>query len=254
MDYEKIRDRITSETDLIYLDDFRIAGEITQQKAIEMFNNGDNLNDIVAFCKKEVQRKLANKLKKEAELSKRFQTRTFENFICENSTQKQAFEKAKNYVANFEEHLKTGTGLIIAGHGSIGTGKTHLACAIANDLLNNGYPVKVINITRMIASIKEDFNIQAYLDVPVLLIDDLGKETGTQWVTETLYAIINERYEAMKPTLITTEDGIEELENNYKVAVNGVVKNRGKAIISRLIQDFIYIPLTGEDYRQRRVA
>lgn len=254
MDYEKLRSQIKGELDLIYLDDFRMANKITQEKAIEMYNNGTNLNDIVSFCKQEQHRVLANKLKKEAEMSKRFQTRTFENFICETSTQKLAFEKAKKYVEDFNEHLQTGTGLIIAGHGDIGTGKTHLACAIANSLLDQGYPIKVINITRMIASIKEDFNIAPYIDVPALLIDDLGKETGTQWVAETLYSIINERYEAMKPTLITTEDGIEELKNNYKITVNGKEKNRGKAITSRLIQDFIYIPLTGDDYRQRRAA
>lgn len=254
MDYEKIRDQIKGEFDLVYLDDFRIASSETQQKAVEMFNNGDNLNDIVKFCQQEKQRELANRLKKEAEMSKRFQTRTFKNFVCETATQQAAFEKAKSYVDNFEEHLQTGTGLIIAGHGDVGTGKTHLACAIANELLDRGYPIKVINITRMIASIKEDFNIKPYVDVPALLIDDLGKETGTQWVAETLYAIINERYEAMKPTLITTEDGIEELKNNYKITVNGKEKNRGKAITSRLIQDFIYIPLTGDDYRQRRAA
>ena len=254
MDYEKLREQIKSEMDLIYLDDFRISNEETQQKAIIMYQNGDNLNDIVNFCKQEHQKILANILKREAEMSKRFQTRTFENFICETPIQKSAYEKAKKYVENFEEHLQTGTGLIIAGHGEVGTGKTHLACAIANDLLDKGYPIKVINITRMIASIKEDFKIKPYIDVPALLIDDLGKETGTQWVVETLYTIINERYEAMKPTLITTEDGIEELKNNYKICVNGKEKNRGKAIISRLIQDFIYIPLTGEDYRQRRAA
>lgn len=254
MDYETMRGQINGELDLIYLDDFRKANADTQKKATEMFNNGANLNDIVKFCKQEQQRAYAERLKKEAEMSKRFQTRTFENFICETPTQKAAFEKAKKYVEDFEDHLQTGTGLIIAGHGDVGTGKTHLACAIANDLLEKGYPIKVINITRMIASIKEDFKIKPYIDVPALLIDDLGKETGTQWVTETLYTIINERYEAMKPTLITTEDGIEELKNNYKVTVNGKEKNRGRAITSRLIQDFIYIPLTGEDYRQRRAA
>ena len=254
MDYEQLRPQFQSEYDLAYIDDFRTASEEVQNKAIEKYLKGENLNIIADFCKQEQQRALAEELKKEAEISKRFQTRTFENFICENPIQKNAFEKAKKYVADFKEHLQTGTGLIIAGQGSVGTGKTHLACAIANDLLNQGYPIKVINITRMIAAIKEDFKIKPYIDVPALLIDDLGKETGTQWVVETLYTIINERYEAMKPTLITTEDGIEDLKNNYEILINGKKKNRGKAITSRLIQDFIYIPLTGEDFRQRRAA
>lgn len=69
-----------------------------------------------------------------------------------------------------------------------------------------------------------------------------------------LYLIFNERYEAMKPTIITTENGLEQIKNNYVTTVNGRVIDRGKSIVSRLTEDFIYISLTGEDYRQRRVA
>lgn len=253
MNYEKYREHIKSDFDLLCIDEIRIASDEVQQKAIRMLNKGENLNNIVDFCKKEQSRKYADILKKEANLSKRFQTRTFENFVIENNIQRTAYSKAKDFSDNVENYMKNGTGLVIAGHGSVGTGKTHLACAIANDLLDRGYPVKVINVTKMIYAIKEDFKINAYIDPPILLIDDLGKETGTQWVTETLYAIINERYEAMKPTMITTEEGLDDIKNNYKVVVNGKEKNRGKAIASRLIEDFIYIPLTGEDYRQRRV-
>lgn len=255
MDYEQYRGQLKSEWDLAVIsDDFRMADDTTQQKAIKMYDEGENLNKIVEFCKNEKTRQFAESLKKEAELSKRFSTRTFDNFIVENETQKNALKKAQDYTKNIDEYLKTGTGLIIAGHGDVGTGKTHLACAIANDLLNKGYPVKVINITRMIAAIKEDFNVKPYIDVPILLIDDLGKENGTSWVAETLYAIFNERYEAMKPTIITTENGLNEIKNNYKKAVCGTVYDMGAAIASRLTQDFVYIALTGEDYRQRRAA
>lgn len=254
MDYEIMREKIKSDWDLCYIDEIRMSDEETFNKARELFNNGENLNKIADFCKKESNRKLAIALKKEACLSKRFQTRTFENFIIENPTQKTALEKARQYTNNIDEYLESGTGLLIAGMGCVGTGKTHLACAAANNLLDRGYPVKVINSTRMIATIKEDFNIKPYIHVPILLIDDLGKEIGTAWVAETLYTILNERYEAMKPTIITTENGLEDLRDNYKIILNGKEVNRGNAIFSRLIEDFIYIQLTGEDFRQRRAA
>lgn len=245
---------IESENDLIYIDAFRMSDYTVQSQAIEMYRDGKNLETIVDFCKKQQMFKIAEKLKKEANLSKRFATRTFENFNTENEIQKYAYDKAKNYVDNIDEVIKNGTGLIFAGNGCVGTGKTHLACAIANELLDKGYPVKVINVTKMIYQIKEDFNVDEYLKVPILLIDDLGKETGTQWVCETLYLIFNERYESMKPTIITTENGLEEIKQNYKTVVNGQELDRGKSIISRLTEDFIYVSLTGEDYRQRRVA
>ena len=255
IDYEEIyRKSIKSEYDLCYIDEFRTASNITQQKAIKMFLEGSNLNDIVKFCEKERLKVIAEKLKKEANLSKRFSMRTFENFNVENETQKYAYERTKSYVENIDEHLESGTGLIFVGNGCVGTGKTHLACAAANALLNEGYPVKVINVAKMIYQIKENFKVDEYLKIPILLIDDLGKETGTQWVCETLYMIFNERYESMKPTIITTENGLDEIKRNYITTVNGVTIDRGKSIISRLTEDFIYIPLTGEDYRQRRAA
>ena len=58
----------------------------------------------------------------------------------------------------------------------------------------------------------------------------------------------------MKPTIITTENGLDEIKRNYVTTVNGTTIDRGKSIISRLTEDFIYIPLTGDDFRQRRVA
>ena len=180
--------------------------------------------------------------------------RTFENFKVENKVQEYAFNRAKEYVKNIDKNIENGTGIIFVGSGCVGTGKTHLACAIANELLNNGYPVKVINVAKMIYQIKEDFKVDQYLNIPILLIDDLGKETGTQWVCEMLYLIFNERYESMKPTIITTENGLEEIRRNYVTVVNGQTIDRGKSITSRLTEDFIYIPLTGDDYRQRRAS
>ena len=57
-------------------------------------------------------------------------------------------------------------------------------------------------------------------------------------------AIVNARYERMKPTIITTENDIDTLEKNYN--------NKGRAVISRLTQDFFLIKLNGEDYRKKR--
>ncbi|MCD7740347.1 MAG: ATP-binding protein [Candidatus Gastranaerophilales bacterium] len=246
--------KITRDTDLIYLDSFRVADNMIQLKAIEMFNNGHTVQQIEEFCKKSALKKNAEELKKEANLSKRFATRTFESFKIDNETQKYAYKRAKEYCENIDKNLENGTGLIFAGNGCVGTGKTHLACAIANYLLEKGYPVKVINVTKMIYQIKENFKVDEYINVPILLIDDIGKETGTQWVCETLYFIFNERYEGMKSTILTTENGIEEIRKNYITQINGKTIDRGKSMVSRLTEDFIYIPLTGEDYRQRRMT
>lgn len=253
-DYEKLRPKIKNCEDLFLIDHYRLADAETQEIAKQMYDKGDNLNNIIDICKKNKFSIIAKKLKREANLSKRFMTRTFDNFIISNEKQKYAYDRAKEYAKNIDEHLSNGTGLIFVGNGCVGTGKTHLACAIANDLLDRNYPVKVINVTKMIYQMKEDFKVDQFVNVPILLIDDLGKETGTQWVCEMLYMIFNERYESMKPTIITTENGIEDIRNNYVVKDGDKLIDRGKSIVSRLTEDFIYIPLMGNDYRQRRAS
>ena len=77
-----------------------------------------------------------------------------------------------------------------------------------------------------------------------LTIDDLGKERGTEWVCEQIYAILNARYLAEKPTIITTENSIEDLKNNYS--------ENGKAILSRLKENFISVAMIGQDYRTNK--
>lgn len=255
MDYESLRKNwIKSEEDLFLIDHYRAVDRPTQDKAKDMYIQGVNLNDIVDFCKKRKMTSLAKSLKDEANLSKRFKTRTFDNFTVNSKEQEYAYKRAKEYANNIDENLKNGTGLIFVGNGCVGTGKTHLACAIANNLLDRNYPVKVINVTKMIYQMKEDFKVDQYVKVPILLIDDLGKETGTQWVCEMLYMIFNERYENMKPTIITTENGLDDIRKNYIVKDGDQIIDKGKSIVSRLTEDFIYIPLTGEDYRQRRAS
>lgn len=254
MDYEVYRKQIIIPEDITRLDEVNYLDEIHRKKAIEMYKNGENLNNIIKFSLHQKRKEVAEWLKKEANLNKRFKSRTFDNFIIENDIQKSAFQKCVDYSKNIETYLERGTGLFIAGNGCVGTGKTHIACAVANDLLDNGYPVKVINVAKMIYQIKEDFNVKPYLDALILFIDDLGKETGTQWVCEMLYFIFNERYEKMKPIIITTENGLDEIRENYKIIVNGREIDRGKSIVSRLVEDFIYISLTGEDFRKRRKA
>lgn len=215
-----------------------------RNEADELFEKTNDLKAVDAFCKAVIKKPLLDRLLKQSKINKRFQLCTFDTYKTDNTLQKTAKDKALEYVENIEELLKTGTNLFLVGAGCVGTGKTHLACAIAHEVIAKNIPAKFINVTSMIAEIKENFDTSEFASVDLLIIDDLGKEKGTNWVCETIYSIINQRYEAMKPTVITTEGNIASLKENYG--------EKGKAIISRLTQDFILIKLNGEDYRQKR--
>jgi len=213
-------------------------------EAEKIYEETEDIKKVDDFCKKILLKRRAKILLEKSRIDKRFYLRTFENFNTYDSITKNAKEKALEYVENIEHYLEKGTNLIIEGAGKVGTGKTHLACAVAQAVMQKGIPAKFINVVSMIAEIKEDFDISKFAEVELLIIDDLGKEKSTDWVCETVYGIINKRYEQMKPTIITTEKPMASMTSHYN--------DKGKAILSRISEDFILIRLNGEDYRQRR--
>ena len=197
------------------------------------------------FCKKILLKIKADKLLNSCNIGERFKQRTFETFKTYDKKTEIAKNNALAYVAEIDEKLKNCVNLFIIGNGRVGTGKTHLACAIAQSLMKDkGIPCKFINSANLIIELKDSFDIKPFVDVEVLIIDDLGKEKGTEWVCEQFYAILNNRYENMRPTIITFEKGLNSLETNYG--------DKSKAIISRLTENFNLIVLDGEDFRMRR--
>lgn len=189
-------------------------------------------------------------------IKKRFANRTFDNFLRDTPERKQCYEAAKKYADNFDIAYKNGDGLYILG--SNGTGKTHLAAAIALQLLSNEVPVIFKTSVDLFADIKKAFDSEetneyeitkAYKTVDLLIIDDLGKERCTEWSMTTLYDIINDRYEDMKPTVITTNYNVNEIAE--ALTPHGGDRTKIDAIISRLKETSTVILMRWEDWRSR---
>lgn len=189
---------------------------------------------------------------KQSKLGERFKTRTFETFKI-NDSNKKPYRAALKYAENFEEYKKQGIGVMF--NGGFGTGKTHLAAAIALYLLNKGIPVIFGTLINLLGKIKEtysDYNeseekiIDTYCMVDLLVIDDLGKEKPTEWVLEKLYNIVNTRYENNKPIIITTNYNYDELVK--RLTVNGN-DSTASALASRLNEICRGVLIEGQDYR-----
>ena len=190
---------------------------------------------------------VSTKLLKKSNINKRFINKNFSNYKTFDNITIKAKQIAIDYAENIYAHFAFGTNLVIEGLGKVGTGKTHLACSIAHSAIEQGVPTKFINVVSMISELKERINIpqfiKSYADIDLLIIDDLGKEKNSEFVSRTVYQIINIRYEKEIPTIITTEGAMSTMTSHYK--------EKGNAIQSRIAENYILITLNGEDYRRK---
>ncbi len=203
--------------------------------------------------RKAMQEKIS-RLLGQSGIKKRFQQRTFPNFRCDTAGRKKNYSIAKEYADNFAYHRARGDGLYIEG--TNGTGKTHLAAAIALQLINEGIPVICKTSSDLLLDIKKAFDneyvkehevLDIYKKVDLLIIDDLGKEQCSDWSMSTLYSILNDRYEDMKPTIVTTNYNADGLAN--ALTPKGFDNTKIVAIISRLRETSTVMTMAWEDIR-----
>ena len=81
------------------------------------------------------------------------------------------------------------------------------------------------------------------------MIDDLGKERATEWSVPILYRIINDRYENMLPTVITTNYNTDDLIDKLNASNDN---EKAEAIISRFKGSASCVTMAWEDYRRMR--
>lgn len=187
-------------------------------------------------------------------IKKRFRNRTFDNFLTDTPERLRCYKIAKRYAETFPERYNKGDGLYIEG--TNGTGKTHLAAAIALQLISEGIPVICKTSTDMLADIKKAYDskeiaeskvLDVYKATDLLIIDDLGKEQCSDWSMTTLYAILNDRYEDMKPTIVTTNYSADDLVK--ALTPRGYDDSKIVAIISRLKETSTVLTMAWADYR-----
>lgn len=205
--------------------------------------------------RREMQRKIDRLLGKSG-IKKRFQQRTFPNFRTDTPGRRRSYQIAKEYADNFAYHRARGDGLYIEG--TNGTGKTHLAAAIALQLIGEGIPVICKTSSDLLMDIKKAFDrpevresevLDVYKKVELLIIDDLGKEQCSDWSMSTLYSILNDRYEDMRPTIVTTNYNAESLIG--ALTPKGFDNTKIMAIISRLRETSTVMTMAWEDARGR---
>ena len=192
-------------------------------------------------------RKLANEAQKNREASNlgaRFLNRTFANF--DRRRDENAYQQCSAYANREDLYTSDRNGLLILG--GVGTGKTHLAAAIANCLVDRGIPAEFGTYIDYLEAIRMEYDhtgereeLTKLRTTTMLVIDDLGKEKRTEWSQQTLFSIINYRYEHRLPIVITSN-----------LTPNEIRAHVGEAIQSRLFEMCSAVIMNGSDYRMEK--
>ncbi len=181
-------------------------------------------------------------------LSKRLKSYTFSNFKPYVSPEAaRAVERVEEYLGSWEENKEEGKGLYLCG--GVGTGKTHLAVAVLNEVVRKKrVPSLFVTVPELLDNLREAYNkpgrdldewMDAVQNADFLVLDDLGSERVTEWVRERIFVIVNHRYREQLPTVFTSNVGPKDLAEQL-----------GERTASRIIAMCEWIALEGDDYRE----
>jgi DNA replication protein DnaC len=197
----------------------------------------------------------------EARIPRRYQDCSLDNFEVHDDSHKDALKISRKFVSNYPRQE---IGLLFIG--PCGVGKTHLAVAIIRELIaKKSAACCFYDFRELIRDIQSSFTPDSSLseaeilapvfEAGVLVLDELGAKRPTAWVEETVFYIINQRYNQKKPTIFTSnyldsdedEDGRDEM---YKKKDDSLLTRIGYRLRSRLYEMCKVVNMKGKDYRK----
>lgn len=147
---------------------------------------------------------------------------TFDNFLPDGAGLPEAIRRVLRDAYEISVHFAQNPEGWLVLLGSFGTGKTHLAAAIANYNITLGRPAMFVVVPDLLDHLRAaygpssesglDERLEAIRSTPLLILDDLGAHNSTPWAQEKLFQILNHRYNGRLPTVITANQRLEELD------------------------------------------
>ena len=191
----------------------------------------------------------------ESAIPLRFIGRTLENFTAETPEQKRALTIASDFVQNFNKKSNRGDSLILLG--APGTGKSHIAAAILQALLPEqcglyttcSGVIRAVRATWRPNAEKTESQVLGLLaDVPLLVIDEIGVQYGTDSEQNILFDLLDRRYRDMMPTILLANLKLKREEKDKQPGLREVL---GERIYDRLTETARIVTFEGQSYRAR---
>ena len=168
-------------------------------------------------------------------------------FALDDREDEKASDFCRKYVEEWKWAQETNAGLML--YGDVGGGKTFLAACIANALVDKGVPVMMTTIPRLVAAMQENYGdkraevLRKISTAPLLVLDDVGTERGTSTGMELAYEIINTRYKAQKPLIVTTNLTMQEIRDTQDIG--------HRRLYDRIVEMCAPLKVSGAGRRQK---
>lgn len=186
-------------------------------------------------------------LREQSLMDERLSSATFD--VCQTTPHNErAVKICRKYADRFDEMFKRNQGLLM--YGAVGTGKSFLSACIANQLLKSGVPVVMTSFVKLIGKFRsfteDDATIDLLNTAKLLIIDDLGAERSTDYSLEKVYDVIDSRYRAKMPMILTTNVPFSEMKQTPDV--------RYQRIYDRVFENCYPIQFTGPSWRRKEAS
>lgn len=155
-----------------------------------------------------------------AGITPRFADATFDSYVAESDQQRKALAKCRGYAEQFPSHFRAGRSLLLTGN--VGCGKTHLASAIVRTVVADRCEALIIPASDIISIARAsmvpgsgytDRDVVLHLGgLDLLVIDEVGCQKGSDYELGLLHAIIDRRYQAVRPTVLISNLGVDGLK------------------------------------------
>ena len=197
------------------------------------------------FEEKERQRTI-DRYRRECFPNKEFEEYTFAN---DDASDEKISNAMKKYVENWKQMKAENCGLLL--YGDIGTGKSYYAACIANALIDQKIPVLMTSFARIANTLQGMHEgRQEYIDslnhYSLLILDDLGAERSSDYMLEQVFSVVDARWQAGLPMIVTTNVPVEEMRNPKDL--------RYKRVYDRIISVCHPVRMVGKSRRKDGVA
>lgn len=165
---------------------------------------------------------LAERILKRCGIPEKHAGATVREYDPQTEEQRAAKLQIIEWARTFGQKGSPQTGLYL--YGPVGTGKSHLACAIMRLLVGKQVWSIYRNSPELIVELRakmdspgaNDFAaLDMFCDVPLLVLDDLGTERLTDYARERLHVIFDRRYRLNLPTIITSNMSVDQLGDAF---------------------------------------